>query len=59
MPAFTFEKLPPPARRESAPADDRSKPELRARPSTKPHRGLVVQMLDRFANARRRRAQQD
>jgi len=43
MPAFTFEKLTPPADRASAP------------PDVKERRGVVVQMLDRFAALRARR----
>jgi hypothetical protein len=42
MPAFSFEKLPPPIRRESVPA-------------AKPQRGLIIQMLDRLTEARLRR----
>ncbi|MFL6837833.1 MAG: hypothetical protein ACJ8FZ_11070 [Bradyrhizobium sp.] len=44
MPAFTFEKISPPARR--APAATTPK---------KP-RGLISQMIDRFAERRARRA---
>jgi hypothetical protein len=47
MPAFTFEKITPPARR--APAATTPK---------KP-RGLISQMIDRFAERRARRALQD
>jgi hypothetical protein len=47
MPAFTFEKISPPARR--APT---------ASPAKKP-RGLISQMIDRFAERRARRALQD
>jgi hypothetical protein len=46
MPAFTFEKITPPARR--APAATTPK---------KP-RGLISQMIDRFAERRARRALQ-
>ncbi|AND91628.1 hypothetical protein ACVIWV_000803 [Bradyrhizobium diazoefficiens] len=46
MPAFTFEKISPPARR--APAATTPK---------KP-RGLISQMIDRFAERRARRALQ-
>ena len=46
MPAFTFEKISPPVRR--APAATISK---------KP-RGLISQMIDRFAERRARRAVQ-
>jgi hypothetical protein len=46
MPAFTFEKISPPARR--APAATAPK---------KP-RGLISQMIDRFAERRARRALQ-
>ncbi len=44
MPAFTFEKLSPPVRRSPADAAE-----------TKP-RGRIVQFLDRFTEARTRRA---
>lgn len=47
MPAFTFEKISPPARR--APAATTPK---------KP-RGLISQMMDRVAERRARRALQD
>ena len=47
MPAFTFEKISPPARR--APAATAPK---------KP-RGLISQMIDRIAERRARRASQD
>lgn len=47
MPAFTFEKISPPVRR--APA---------ATPPKKP-RGLISQMIDRFAERRARRTLQD
>jgi hypothetical protein len=40
MPAFTFEKIPPPARRGPA------------APSVKKHRGVIVQILDRFVESR-------
>ena len=45
MPAFTFEKISPPARR--APAGTTPK---------KKARGLISQMIDRFAERRARRA---
>ncbi|WP_342739241.1 hypothetical protein [Bradyrhizobium sp. B117] len=44
MPAFTFEKITPPARRAPA-ATQPEKP-----------RGLISQMIDRFAERRARRA---
>jgi hypothetical protein len=44
MPAFMFEKISPPARRSPA-----------ATPPKKP-RGLISQMIDRFAERRARRA---
>ncbi|RQH13221.1 hypothetical protein [Bradyrhizobium sp. RP6] len=47
MPAFTFEKISPPVRRGPA-----------ATPPKKP-RGLISQMIDRFAERRARRALQD
>lgn len=50
MPAFTFEKLPPPA--------DRAPPQVSivAKPaSTKVHRGIIVQLLDRIAEAKLKR----
>jgi hypothetical protein len=46
MPAFTFEKISPPVRR--APAA----------PTPKKSRGLISQMIDRFAERRARRASQ-
>ena len=38
MPAFTFEKIPPPPRRGPV--------------APKKHRGVIVQILDRFVEAR-------
>ncbi|WJR76992.1 hypothetical protein [Bradyrhizobium sp. NP1] len=47
MPAFSFEKIAPPARRNpTAPAE-------------KKPRGMIVQILDRFAGARAKRASRD
>jgi len=43
MPAFTFEKIPPPARRGPIP------------PIVRKQRGVIVQILDRFVEARVRR----
>ena len=43
MPSFTFEKISPPARR--GPIS----------PVAKKHRGVIVQMLDRFVEARVKR----
>jgi len=43
MPAFTFEKLTPPAARTPAP------------PDVKKRRGMMVHVLDRFAGIRARR----
>ena len=43
MPAFSFEKISPPARRVSA------------APAEKKPRGVIVQILDRFAGARAKR----
>ena len=40
MPAFTFEKIPPPVRRGPIPSID------------KKQRGVIVQILDRFVEAR-------
>jgi hypothetical protein len=40
MPAFTFEKIPPPTRRGPIP------------PVAKKQRGVIVQILDRFVEAR-------
>jgi len=40
MPAFTFEKIPPPPRRGPV------------APIVKKHRGVIVQILDRFVEAR-------
>ncbi|WP_439370009.1 hypothetical protein ACRQ5Q_34150 [Bradyrhizobium sp. PMVTL-01] len=45
MPAFTFEKISPPVRRAPAAATGPKKP-----------RGLISQMIDRFAERRARRA---
>ena len=44
MPAFTFEKLSPPLRRGPIP------------PIAKKQRGVIVQILDRFVEARVKRA---
>jgi len=46
MPAFTFEKISPPARRAPTAA------------TPKKPRGLISQMIDRFAERRARRALQ-
>ena len=43
MPAFTFEKISPPVRRGPIP------------PIAKKQRGVIVQMLDRFVEARVKR----
>jgi hypothetical protein len=47
MPAFTFEKLSPPERRGPVPPV-----------ANKKQRGVIVQMLDRFAEARVKRDRQ-
>jgi hypothetical protein len=44
MPAFSFEKISPPVRRGPLPA------------AAKKQRGVIVQMLDRFVEARVKRA---
>jgi hypothetical protein len=44
MPAFTFEKISPPVRRGPLP------------PIVKKQRGVIVQILDRFAEARVKRS---
>jgi hypothetical protein len=44
MPAFTFEKISPPARRSAAP------------PAEKKQRSRVVKLLDRFVEARTKRS---
>ena len=44
MPAFSFEKISPPVRRSAAPAAD------------KKQRGVIVQILDRFAEVRVKRS---
>jgi len=44
MPAFTFEKISPPTRRGPIP------------PIVKKQRGVIVQILDRFVEARVKRA---
>jgi hypothetical protein len=46
MPAFTFEKITPPVRR------------VPTAPTPKKPRGLINQMIDRFAERRARRASQ-
>jgi hypothetical protein len=43
MPVFTFEKIPPPTRRGPIP------------PIVKKQRGVIVQILDRFVEARVKR----
>jgi hypothetical protein len=48
MPAFTFEKISPPAPRGSIPP-------VASTAVVKRHRGVIVQMLDRFVEARVRR----
>lgn len=48
MPVFTFEKISPPADRGPIPPV-----------ANKKQRGVIVQMLDRFAEARVRRTQRD
>jgi hypothetical protein len=47
MPAFTFEKISPPVRRGPIP------------PIEQKQRGVIVQMLDRFVEARVKRAQRE
>ena len=47
MPAFTFEKISPPIRRGPLPS------------IAKKQRGVIVQILDRFVEARVKRALQD
>jgi hypothetical protein len=47
MPAFTFEKISPPIRRGPIP------------PIAKKQRGVIVQMLDRFVEARVERSKRD
>jgi len=47
MPAFTFEKISPARRSSAAPAAD------------KKQRGLLVQILDRFAGRRTRRSSEN
>ena len=48
MPAFTFEKISPPVRRGPIPPI-----------ANKKQRGVIVQMLDRFVEARVKRTQRD
>jgi hypothetical protein len=48
MPAFTFEKISPPVRRGPVPPV-----------ANKKQRGVIVQMLDRFVEARVKRTRQD
>jgi hypothetical protein len=47
MPAFTFEKISPPLRRGPLP------------PIAKKQRGVIVQILDRFVEARVKREERD
>jgi hypothetical protein len=47
MPAFTFEKISPPVRRGPIP------------PIEKKQRGVIVQILDRFVEARVKRGQRE
>jgi hypothetical protein len=47
MPAFTFEKISPPVRRGPSP------------PEPEKPRGVIYQMIDRFAERRARRALRD
>ena len=47
MPAFTFEKITPPVHRASMAPIAQKQP--------KQHRGIIVQMLDRFVEARVKR----
>jgi hypothetical protein len=47
MPAFTFEKISPPVRRGPLP------------PIVKKQRGVIVQILDRFVEARVKRASRE
>jgi hypothetical protein len=51
MPAFTFEKISPPSNRASAPAPASVPPV-----ANKKQRGVLIQALDRLAEARVRRA---
>jgi hypothetical protein len=48
MPAFTFEKIAPPVQRGSMAPIAKKQP--------KRHRGVIVQMLDRFVEARVKRS---
>jgi hypothetical protein len=48
MPAFTFEKISPPVRRGPVPPV-----------ANKKQRGVIVQMLDRFVEARVKRSRQE
>jgi hypothetical protein len=48
MPAFTFEKISPPVRRGPVPPV-----------ANKKQRGVIVQMLDRFAEARVKRSRKE
>lgn len=50
MPAFTFEKLPPPADRAPPPVT------IVAATSTRVHRGIIVQLLDRITEAKLERS---
>ena len=48
MPAFSFEKIPPPARRGQQPSQPSSQ-------SPEKQRGIIHQIVDRFAEVRARR----
>jgi hypothetical protein len=48
MPAYTFEKISPPVRQDPIPPV-----------ANKKQRGVIVQMLDRFAEARLKRTQRE
>jgi hypothetical protein len=50
MPAFTFEKISPPVRNGSMPPDAAASTSV-----VRKQRGVIVQMLDRFVEARVRR----
>jgi hypothetical protein len=58
MPAFSFEKLSPPVRRETA-VSSSSLPNLPKSSHPKSSRGIIVQMIDRLTEARLRRTERD
>jgi len=56
MPAFTFEKISPPTERGSVQPNAKSNTNNNSTNSTKKQRKLIVQILDRLAEARVRKS---